>query len=507
MMNLTFRLAAGMLFAATLAHASALPVRRIGIDIGPVDQQMFQRDSDGHGAFQISGEASGPESTSLEYRLLRRTQVVAGFDWNSIEVKDDGRWSTDVRGIPTGGPFRLEIRLRDSSGAVLDDHDIDGLLVGDLWVLAGQSNMDGTGDLSEAEEPHEMVHCFNLADQWLIAEDPLHWCYESIYPVYLTSYVTPTQRKPIDYEARGQWPTWNRPSNQGAGLGISFGKTIHEKTGVPIGLILCSLGGSSMQQWSPDLRDQGDKALYSAMLMRIDKVGGTIKGVLWYQGESDTNSGSSRVYEERLMKLIQSIRADQGNDEMPFYIVQLARMVGGDETKPEEINSVRAAQFAVGGNVPHTETVAALDLGMSSGSHLDTDGYKRIGRRLAKAALANTYDVESMQPGPRFRSATVEGSPQRPTIRVTFDHVNKRLSPDQRVAGFTIRSADGSQIVNNYLNASVIADSPNEVRIDSDLPIPAGAVLWYGYGWNPYCNLVDALDIAAPAFGPVPLEK
>jgi sialate O-acetylesterase len=191
---------------------------------------------------------------------------------------------------------------------------------------------------------------------------------------------------------------------------------------------------------------------------------------------------------------------------MPFYIVQLARMVGGDESKPEEVNAVRAAHLAVGSSTNNSATVAALDLGMSSGSHLDTDGYKRVGKRLARVALADVYEVESIRFGPKLIGVKVEGTTTHPMLRVQFEDVNGRLSPDARVAGFTIRGQDGSKIVVNHLNAAVNPDSPDEVLITCDMSIPPDASLWYGYGWNPYCNLTDEADMAAPAFGPVRLE-
>jgi sialate O-acetylesterase len=89
---------------------------------------------------------------------------------------------------------------------------------------------------------------------------------------------------------------------------------------------------------------------------------------------------------------------------------------------------------------------------------------------------------------------------------VSFENVNVRLKPDKRVEGFSIRSADSTKVVVEQLNAFVAEHSPNEVLLECDIPIPAGAALWYGYGWNPYCNLVDDEEMAAPAFGPVPLN-
>jgi sialate O-acetylesterase len=70
----------------------------------------------------------------------------------------------------SGGPYRVEFRIGGKEVAFA----LHNLLVGDLWVLAGQSNMEGLGDLEDVEPPNELVHNFDMADRWMVAEEPLH---------------------------------------------------------------------------------------------------------------------------------------------------------------------------------------------------------------------------------------------------------------------------------------------------------------------------------------------
>ena len=79
-------------------------------------------------------------------------------------------WTADLGGIPAGGPYRIELRIQGTNAVA----QVDNILVGDLWVLAGQSNMEGMGELVDVQQPDPLVHSFDLADNWVVAEEPLH---------------------------------------------------------------------------------------------------------------------------------------------------------------------------------------------------------------------------------------------------------------------------------------------------------------------------------------------
>ena len=494
-------------------EASGSHIGRIEIISGITDQRVLQRGSDGRAAFQVSGCAWPSADSALAYRVLRRQQVVQGFDWRRVSLSPDGKWDMRIEGLPTGGPFRFEFKLTDAEGNALDQRDIDGVLVGDLWILTGQSNMDGAGLLDDAERPSEMVHAYSLANTWQVAEDPMHLCSEAAYAVYRTSYVTPTERRPVPPKTRGTWPAWQKgPERLGAGLGIPFGKRIHKKTGVPIGLVLCSLGGTTMLQWSPDLKDEGENSLYGAMLERLDKVGGRVAGILWYQGESDSYGEGVAPYEERLTRLVASIRSDFKQPNLPFYTVQIGRQLTGRTVTDSGKDIVREAQRKCMRTIPNAGLVTSIDCAMSSGAHLDTVGYKRVGRRLAHLALADVYGRKDIKAGPRLESVRIESDHDFPyghVVRVTFAEVNGRLRASLPVSGFTIVRVkpDGSRVQSGPTSVEIDATQPDSVLIRTTGKLPAEAYLYYGRGWDPICNLVDEMDMAVPAFGPIRIEQ
>jgi len=359
------------------------------------------------------------------------------------------------------------------------------LLVGDLWVLAGQSNMEGVGDLVDVEPPHPLVHSFQSREAWAPAEEPLHWLGESPRPVHhvLWGQPVPTAIPPRD-PARAK----------GAGLGLTFAKALVEQTGVPVGLIPAAHGGTSMQQWDPARKGQGGHSLYGATLERVKAVGGRVAGILWYQGESDANPADAAFYEARMTALIQSFRADLGSPDLPFYFVQLGAFVTDpDPSLVAGWNQVRESQRLLLGALPNVGMVSAIDCGLDDGIHIDTAGLKMLGRRLA--AVASGY------PAPALKSAAFE--PQNGWLRVSFDHVQGALRSEGRPAGFTLRDAAGSELPLIYKTA---LDGPDALLKITDPALLPGASLWYGWGLAPYCNLTDMAGAAVPAFGPIKTE-
>ena len=102
-----------------------------------------------------------------------------------------------------------------------------------------------------------------------------------------------------------------------------------ESTGVPIGLIASAHGGTSMEQWNPAKKEQGGNSLYGSMLRQVKLAGGKVRGVLWYQGESDAMGGAWKVYPKVFADFIAAVRSDFGQPELPFYYVQIGRFVNG----------------------------------------------------------------------------------------------------------------------------------------------------------------------------------
>ena len=158
------------LSCAVLCFATVVGAQNLRVTGGAVDDQVFQRDATGNATVRLEGAADGAASKAVEARVIRKHMPVTGWTQAGM-VTSAGHWSGDVRNIPAGGPYKIELRIPGTAAATA----VNDVLVGDLWVLAGQSNMEGVGDLVDTEMPHEkLAHNFDLADQWLVAEEPLH---------------------------------------------------------------------------------------------------------------------------------------------------------------------------------------------------------------------------------------------------------------------------------------------------------------------------------------------
>jgi len=174
---------------------------------------------------------------------------------------------------------------------------VEDVLVGDVWILAGQSNMQGVGLLKHRLPPVDAVRAFYMDDRWAPAEDPIHNLDAAVDSVHV-ELSGGTRPQPARFT--------------GVGPGVAFGQDMFEATGVPQGLIACAHGGTSMEQWDPALKRLGSRSLYGAMLRRFQKNGSRVAGVVWYQGESDANAEAAPHYTRRMKRLVRAMRAGPG---------------------------------------------------------------------------------------------------------------------------------------------------------------------------------------------------
>ena len=437
---------------------------------------VIQRGKSGMAPIPVAGSTEAADGATVEVRVGRRGP------WTGVGAVKSGGFSAATEPLPTGGPYEVSVRVGRETATVRD------LLVGDLFLLAGQSNMDGCGKLVEVEPPSRRVRCFYYDDRWDIAEDPLCRYNEAVDPVH---WGVPEE----DVVRMAQWERDFRVF--GAGLGVRFGKEVHRRQGVPVGLLACSHGGTSLEQWSPSLVGQGGRSLYGSLIRRVKAVGARVAACLWYQGESDAATEAGRQYRANMGAFIQALRRDLAQPRLPFLQVQLGPFFGEAAGFPHW-NKVQTDQIAVEDDLPHVATVAAVDLDLSDAIHLSTRSERLLGVRLAHLADRLVYGDRSAEIGPRFRS--VRASRDRRTVAVRFAGVNGSLTPRSGLQGFNL-DANGAPVP---IPGREVQDARTVVLRLRD-PLPEGAVLWYGQGPNPVVNLRDQAGLPCPVFGPVAL--
>jgi hypothetical protein len=227
-----------------------------------------------------------------------------------------------------------------------------------LFLLVGQSNMAGRGNV-EAEDkiPHPRVLMLNKAGEWVPAVDPLHF----------------------------------DKSVAGTGLGKTFGTLIAEaNSDITVGLIPCAVGGSPIDSWKPGVFYQPtnshpwDDALKRAKLA-LEK--GTLKGILWHQGESDSNAKDAPSYGGKLQNLVKAFRAELG--DVPFLVGQLGQFEDVPWNEPRKI--VDRAHQDLARELPNVAFVSSTGLKHKGDKvHFDSASMREFGKRYAEAYLKLT---------------------------------------------------------------------------------------------------------------------
>ena len=391
-------LAWGCLWALPLSTGAATKGAVFEVTSGLSSYQVLQRDASGHADAELAGKVTPEGADAIQARILRRRLVVEGFDWTQVGSASGERWAANIKALPVGGPYEVELRVLNKARDTLSSTAVQSILVGDLWMLTGQSNMVGNGRLEDLETTHELVHNFNVRDEWQVAEEPLHSLAESIDEAHwahathlLSLWAKPGQKQegPLVGEDAARF---RKNRQHGAGLALTFSKDMVNRTGVPIGLVPCAHGGTSIGPgsargpgWDPALRSQdpGRKFLYGAMMERFHAVGGKVKGVLWYQGEADMRKERAAEYAERFRGLIEAIRSDFGSPDLPFYYAQIGRYVTED---PMRWNKIQEVQRLAEQTIPNVGMVASVDLPLNDIIHVSGAGLKSAGHRLANLA-------------------------------------------------------------------------------------------------------------------------
>jgi sialate O-acetylesterase len=465
------------------------------------DHMVIQRGLPVH----IWGKAAPGEAVSVMFRGNTRTATA-----DSI-----GLWSVYLPPVPAGGPH--EITVKGANTITLRD-----VLAGDVWIASGQSNMEmalksvdsAPAEIAAANFPQ--IRLFHVKNR------------VSSYPLE-------------DVEA----PAWTQCTPETAAgfsaVAYFFGRNLHEKIGVPIGLIESAWGGTPADAWTslraisadaslmpvfaewarmndgavvskarrekqlnewqeaverakaagtpaPEFpwagNDSGEwspAGLYNALIAPLTRF--PIRGAIWYQGESNASSARAPLYAHLFQTMIQDWRRAWGQGNLPFLFVQLANFKASADAKWPEL---REAQFQTLG-LANTGMAVTIDIGNAKDIH--PKNKQDVGLRLALAARAIAHGEKIEYSGPLFRQAMPEGG----SLRVWFDHASALSATAGDPKGFEVAGADRKFVAAEAKieGATVLVSSPS-----------VAAPMYVRYGWadNPECNLYNAEGLPASPF-------
>ena len=369
-----------------------------------------------------------------------KSQITLTVSWDktkfSTRSDEQGKWKMSIKTPSAGGPYTLTV----SDGKPFTVKDI---LIGELWLCSGQSNME----MPMKGFKNQPVEGSNM--------DIL----KSTNPNLRLFTVKRNSTIEAQTDVTGQWQSAS-PETVGefSATGYYFGRLLQESLHVPVGLLSSSWGGSCVEAWmredmlrafpsvkipktEKDIKEKNrtPTTLYQAMIHPI--IGLTIKGVIWYQGES--NYDRANTYADMFSTMIKEWRKNWGQkDTIPFYYCQIAPFEYSifTEKGKEVINSayLREAQAKVEKIVPATGMAVLLDAGLEKGIH---PVKKQIaGERLALLALTKSYNMKGVSgESPYYKGMEIHGD----TVQVSFERAPMWIAAKNFESKlFTIAGAD-----------------------------------------------------------------
>lgn len=442
-------------------------------------------------------------------RAAAGEEVTVSIDGRSKTARadDDGDWSVTLDPLDVGGPHELVV-----SGA--NQITISDVLVGEVWVCSGQSNM---------EWPVERTYDADLAR--VSANFPR---------IRMIDYPNVGAQTPIWTHDDSEWKVCDSVNvEKFSAVGYYFGKRLQETIDTPIGLIHDAWGGSAVEAWiAPEVladheacqetlaRWRAMAARHKELMDRSDlnederkELGGLrralsgnhrpsniyngvlkshlgygIKGAIWYQGES--NAGRAHQYRELFPLMISSWRKEWGQGDFPFYWAQLADFTA-EPSEPGESDwaELREAQTMTM-KLPNTGQAVIIDVG--EGYDIHPRNKQTVGDRLARWALANEYGVDIPCQSPTYQSVEFEGG----KALLTFEHVHRGWRPFDvnKPVGFAIAGEDRRFV---WAEAKILDDGRIEVWSDQ---VPEPVAVRYAWANNPVCNLFDRVGLPLTPF-------
>lgn len=385
------------------------------------DHMVLQQQAD----VRLWGEAA-PDS---------KVQIIPSWDKNRHTVTADaeGRWEATIRTPEAGGPYEIVLSDKDGSRTL---HDV---LSGEVWLCGGQSNMD-ISFRGLANQP-----VANAVDEIL----------DSNYPQLRLFRVKRDYSLVPLRDCRGEWNVSGpQAAETFSAIGFLFGRMLHQRMKVPVGMITCAWGGSKVEAWmsrenllrfagvripdrvDPNRANVTPSVLYNAMLLPIS--GYTIKGCLFYQGEA--NITNPEAYRERFPAMVAEWR-QRWNADFPFFYVQLAPYGYtnmGWSPDDRQVARFREVQQACLADIPHSGLAATSDIGALHTIH--PADKQTLAKRLFYLACADCYGFRGFESrGPAYRAMKIQGD----SIALSFDHAPYGISSGgEPIRGFEIAGED-----------------------------------------------------------------
>jgi sialate O-acetylesterase len=437
---------------------------------------VLQRDR----AIVIWGWADKGERVSITFNnVTKKTKADAA-----------GKWKLVFPEMKAGGPYEMKVQGKNVIS-------LNNILIGDLWICSGQSNMGVS--VKNAKNPEKEIA-------------------EADYPsIRLLNVPRNMPTEPVDDIKNASWKTCSPETISGfSAVAYFFGRNIYKELNVPIGLIHTSWGGSNAEAWtSMDYLTKMDKyrsypsvlaetvqkmesgvdvhpnkvhtSLYNGMIHPLVEL--PVKGVIWYQGESNASEG--KLYQTLFPNMIQCWRDKWKQPDLPFLFVQLANFTDElPEPGPSNWANLREAQL-MSLSVPHTAMTVAIDVGEAKDIH--PKDKQTVGDRLSRNALKLVYGKSIADSGPVYESMQQEGN----KIVLTFKHVEGGLVAKDKY-GYLKSFAVAGEDKKFYWAKAMIKD--NQVVVYSDKVTNPVAVR-YAWADNPGdANLYNSESLPASPF-------
>jgi len=433
--------------------------------------------------------------------------VTIGNQQLNTTADSNGKWQVTLAPLAAKETYTLQIT------AGKEKRVFKNVVAGEVWLCSGQSNMEfemfqastGERDIPQAENPN--IRLFDMEARWR-TDNANAWELSALDSINQLQYYKPAQ-----------WEVCSPKTVRAfSAVAYYFGRRLQKELNMPIGLICNAVGGSPTEAWidrrtleydfprilnnwrendfimdwvrqraGENIAKATDKLqrhpyepayLFEAGILPLAQY--PIKGVIWYQGES--NAHNKEAHSKLFPLLVKSWRTEFGNSQLPFYYVQLSSI-----NRPSW-GWFRESQRRLMKVVPHSGMAVSYDYGHPTDVH--PKNKQPIGERLAQWALGDTYGKKVLPSGPLFRSATFNGK----VATVTFDYAQGMHSADGKtLRGFELSDGNG---IFYPATAEVIGE---EVKVTSEEVSNPKAVR---YGFSPVTdgNLVNEANLPASTF-------